>query len=187
MMKKYLSDEKSSLMKMAKKKLVSDQFYAIAKQIVRRHQCGISEHGIRNGINLESDIDEKIVYARSISVSEFLNSEKSVYDGKSFEAISKIIEDHADADLLEEYEFDAIFVTFCILHECGHIHDSDDQDLYSQQAIDEYNNKKAGLKKLFGVNSLQFHARYHLLPQERNADYFAISKLAEELNHVTTG
>lgn len=186
-MKKYLSEEKSSSMKMAKKKLASNRLYAIAKQIARRHQCGISEHDIRNGINLELDIDKKIVYARNISVSEFLNSEKSVFEGKSFRAISMIIENHADADLLEEYEFDALFVTFCILHECGHIHDSDDQDLYSQQAIDEYNNKKAELKKLFGVNSLQFHASYHLLPQERNADDYAISKLAEELDHVTTG
>ena len=187
MVKKYLSDEKWSSMKIAKKKLVSNHFYEIAKQITRRHQCDISEHGIRDGMNLEFDVDKKMIYARNISVSKFLNSEKSVYGGKPFGAISKTIKDHADADLLEEYEFDALFVTFCILHECGHIHDSGDQDLYSQQAIEKYNNKKAELKKLFGVDSLQFHAQYRLLPQEQNADNFAISKLAEELNHVTTG
>ena len=185
MMKKYLSDKEEDLIKMGKKKLVSDQFYAIAKRIARRHNCTISKNGVTPGANIEADVEERVIYARDISVSSFLQIEKAAHNGKSFESIMKIIKQNTEADLFEIYEFDAIFVTFCILHECGHILDSTNQNLYSKESQNDCEKKKGALKIMYGPESSSFYDSYHKLPQEKSADDFAINKLAEELSCVT--
>ena len=164
-------------------KLRTNSLLKLATQIAKKSGIEVRVDNEQNVVTFETD--DGCIYVPDISIDSFLEIEKSVFNGASYIAIENIIYNRFK-EALNDYDPDAVFVVFCLLHECGHYAFIGNEDLYSAAAINNYILKNDRLKEEFGVESTAYHEKYRELPQEREADEYALQHLLQVLECFTS-
>lgn len=166
--------------------LRTTSFWGIAKQIAGKYGVVIAPYTDLDNGNLAFDLEKSCVFVRDISIEDYMSAELAAFNGCSYGAIMEVIGSFFSEGELSGFDNEALFVVFCILHECGHYISRKNNSLYSAAAQQEYEQKRNAMKILYGLNSKEYHLRYRRLPQEMDADEFARANLLDALNRFTS-